>query len=70
MSVPEGKMRLELTREEVWLLHAAITGMMYGTGASQGLLSVCRPSVAKMQRYLEATDGSRPAWPLPPDTQA
>jgi len=70
MSVPEGKMRLELSRDEVWLLHAAVTGMMYGTGASQGLLSVCRPAIAKMQTYLEATDGSKPAWPLPPHPKA
>jgi len=67
MSVPEGKMRLDLRRDEVWLLAFIFNAEVRDLRPSAALLDLVKPALRKMNDYLEAIDGQRPAYTLRPD---
>jgi len=67
MSVPEGKMRLDLRRDEVWLLASILNAEVRDLRPSAALLDLVKPALRKMNDYLEAIDGQRPAYTLRPD---
>jgi len=60
MSVPEGKMKLDLDRQDVWLLASLLNGHMAGSPRSEALTDLCRPILGRLNSYLEATDGPPP----------
>jgi len=70
MSVPEGKMRLDLGRHEVWLLASLLNDVCRETYGhhigSEALRDLVKPVLARMNDYLEATDGEKAAY-LQPD---
>jgi len=70
MSVPEGKMRLDLRRDEVWLLASILNAEVRDLRPSAALLDLVKPALRKMNDYLEAIDGQRPAYTLRPDASS
>jgi len=67
MSVPEGKMSLSLQRHEIWLIASILNAEVRDLRPSQALLDLAKPALRKMNDYLEAVDGQRPAYTLRPD---
>jgi len=62
MSVPEGKMRLQLERREVWTLQLALrVALSDYPYPGESLSGRLRPILGKLIDYLEATDGPQPA---------
>jgi len=72
MSVPEGNMRMDLGRHEIWLVASLLNGVMRGDSphnGSEALRGLVKPVLGRMNSYLEATDGESPAY-LPSDAPA
>jgi len=69
MSVPEGRMRLELRRDEVWLITSILNAEVRDLRPSQALLDLAKPALRKMNDYLEAVDGQRPPYTLRSDSE-
>jgi len=68
MSVPEGKMYLELNRHEVWLLASLLDDVMKPYPFNgQVLKDLNKPVLRKLHAYLEAVDGPS-SHPLRPDS--
>jgi len=60
MSVPEGRMYLEVNRHEVWLLTQLLDDVMKDYPFNSGVLKdLNKPLLAKLHSYLEAVDGPR-----------
>jgi len=66
MSVPEGKMRYDMVRHEVWLVATLLNDIMRESGhpryGGESLKQLVKPILARMNNYLEATDGSPAAY--------
>ena len=66
MSVPEGKMSINIRRHEAWLIASALNAYMSHTAPPAALLDLIRPILGNLNQYVEATDGTPPAY-LPTD---
>lgn len=75
MSVPEGKMRYDMVRTEVFLVASLLNDLMrhedHAAGPSVGseaLRDLVRPILGRMNLYLEAVHGSTSHYsPRPPE---
>jgi len=66
VSVPEGKMRLQLERTEIWALHLALSVALSDYPyPGESLSGRIRPILGKLTTYLEATDGATPVHSHP-----
>jgi len=71
MSVPEGKMRMDLGRHEIWLVASLLNCVMNDLVApGEALKDLNKPILRRMNSYLEATNGEIAAYlPSYPETE-